>query len=787
MTQATLTSASARPASATAESAEPVSLHVQAVSADCSLPVRHAAGVDALVGLAGELCPGWGPDETEERRLAVGETLQWLSGWPGENWQQRWVASVANNVAASAETISRPARRRLGTGIAALVALEAIRPGYAWLSCPQARQVAELFRQVHAPQEFASLRRQAGHLDASPVALREALDTVTRVAIVADRSPAHIVPDDLIGYVEEMRAASRTPRHVELAWTLLRETGWLAGAPPTMRQYRQHGQRSVAELVDRYPIACRPVRDLIVGYLSERAPALDYSTLRWLAYRLAVLFWGDLERHNPGIDALRLAPEVAQSWKRRLAYKPDGTSRAQYLDILVSVRSFYLDVAQWALADPATWAPWAAPCPVSEADLAGYPKAMRRRTARMQQRTRTLAPVLPSLVEAASRRLNHAERLLAAASAAEPGSVFDLGDTGYRRVVPRRPNEHRFVRVEVLGGGGKSAANGPRLTPACCEEEAFWAWAVVEVLRQSGVRIEEMLELTHLSLRRYAQPSGELVPLLQVSPSKTDTERVLPIAPELVAVLARIIRRVKAGSEIVPLVSRYDPLEQIASAPLPYLFQRRFGHRPTVLTAGYVRALLDRLVGYAGLRDVDGTPLRFVPHDFRRIFATEAVNSGLPVHIAAKLLGHLDLNTTRGYVAVYPEQVIRHYRDFIDRRRQCRPAEEYREPTAAEWKEFEAHFGQRAVALGTCARPYGSPCAHEHACVRCPMLRVDPAQLPRLETIEVNVRGRLAEALEMNWRGEVAGLEESLRHVINKKEQTIKLLGTEVIAPDSLD
>ncbi|MGH9069442.1 MAG: hypothetical protein ACRD0J_18405, partial [Acidimicrobiales bacterium] len=74
-------------------------------------------------------------------------------------------------------------------------------------------------------------------------------------------------------------------------------------------------------------------------------------------------------------------------------------------------------------------------------------------------------------------------------------------------------------------------------------------------------------------------------------------------------------------------------------------------------------------------------------------FATEAVNSGLPVHIAAKVLGHLDWNTTQGYVAIYPEQVIRHYREFIDRRRRYRPAEEYREPTEVEWNEFEAHFG----------------------------------------------------------------------------------------------
>jgi site-specific recombinase XerD len=40
----------------------------------------------------------------------------------------------------------------------------------------------------------------------------------------------------------------------------------------------------------------------------------------------------------------------------------------------------------------------------------------------------------------------------------------------------------------------------------------------------------------------------------------------------------------------------------------------------------------------------------FSAHDFRRVFATETVNSGLPIHIAAKLLGHLDLNTTQGYV-----------------------------------------------------------------------------------------------------------------------------------------
>ena len=37
------------------------------------------------------------------------------------------------------------------------------------------------------------------------------------------------------------------------------------------------------QLIDRYGIDCQPVRDLLVEYLRERQPAVDYSTLQSLA------------------------------------------------------------------------------------------------------------------------------------------------------------------------------------------------------------------------------------------------------------------------------------------------------------------------------------------------------------------------------------------------------------------------------------------------------------------------------------------------------------------------
>jgi hypothetical protein len=123
-----------------------------------------------------------------------------------------------------------------------------------------------------------------------------------------------------------------------------------------------------------------------------------------------------------------------------------------------------------------------------------------------------------------------------------------------------------------------------------------------------------------------------------------------------------------------------------------------------------------------------------------------------------------------GYAAIYPEDVIAHHRAFIARRRTERPSEEYRDLTTSEWDEFLAHFELRKVALGTCGRDFGTPCAHENACVRCPLLRVDPAQMPRLEEIHANLGDRLQEAKEQGWLGEVAAIETTLAAAAQKLE-----------------
>jgi len=120
----------------------------------------------------------------------------------------------------------------------------------------------------------------------------------------------------------------------------------------------------------------------------------------------------------------------------------------------------------------------------------------------------------------------------------------------------------------------ENVASGERIDVGHGEAEAFWAWAVIETLRHTGVRVEELLEITHLALVSYRLPdTGEILPLLQIVPSKSNEERLLLVTPELAHVLATIINRLRSSNDGgIPLVARYDEHERLTGPPLPHLF-----------------------------------------------------------------------------------------------------------------------------------------------------------------------------------------------------------------------
>jgi integrase-like protein len=712
----------------------------------------------------------------QTRRLGVLAVLNWLRTQPGDSWQQRWRASGAEDQPDWRRLVGTdPAKPlpHLSPGLLVLICAGVIRPSLDWLLrfAPARHNLAvEMARTRDRSGAFTALTALCR---SGRVGLQSQQQALTNVGIImaAKGGPVEQVRVgdcvELLATVARTRATTARHLNSPLFYQLLRAHGDLGpDAPAAIEMFSGRGQPSCEALIDRYRIACRPVRDVLVDYLRERQPSMDFSSLQRHAYLLGKLFWADLEAHHPGIDSLQLSRDVAAAWKQRVMFRtrttttPDReqvTMTAPRLDgrsVLTAVRAFYLDIAEWAEDDPARWGPWAVRCPVSASD-ASHKKDRSHRKSRMDARTRERLPVLPALVSWVAAERTRTAELLAAAEQARPGEPFTSAGVTLRRSV---------MKTETTGRlWAEDPDTGRRRDLSFEEHRGFWTWAVVEVLRHTGIRIEELTELSHHSLIQYRLPAtGELIPLLQITPSKTDSERLLVISPELADALSTIVARIRGEQPDVPLVVSYDKNERVYNPPLPLLFQwhRRLENRPVSERA--LRKYLDHALTAIGVKDAAGRAMRYTFHDFRRLFITDAIVHGMPPHIAQLVAGHRDINTTMGYKAVYPEEVINGHRSYIARRRALRPTEEYRTPTDEEWAEFVGHFEHRKVAVGDCGRSYDTPCIHEHSCLRCPLLRPDPAARPRLENIHDNLIARIAEAQSHRWYGEAEGLRVSL-------------------------
>ncbi|MGV9368118.1 tyrosine-type recombinase/integrase [Amycolatopsis sp. NPDC003731] len=752
------------------------------------------ATVDDLVVLAGDHVGSQAVSPRTKRRSGTRRLLAYLASFPGLTWQERWEASGLDT--GSQPVTSLVERTDHGNNLVhalkAMICLRVIRPSLPAFRLHKFSEWPHVFRQV---QNDPLLDKFFAFVDTMSTPERHryrALFDVTTILATQGITMADLSSSALLFYSLECRRLGLVVNAKKdgsrlaglLAWDALHAMGHFPpGTPPTLRSNIYKGQLTAEEMVDRYELRNAGIRQLIIDYIVRREGDSDYSTRENLVMTLASRFWSRIEQLAPDQADLRIAPELYDQWREAIRYRKDGgLLRDPEGSVLLPVRAFYLDLQGWALAEPERWAKWVAPCPIPPTDLRGFGTRRRRVNERMADRIRERQPLLPDLVEHVERTYAEVRDLLVAAREVALGEQFSHHGVTFERMNTSYDQAHHgdahqpAVRV-------RNSVTGEVRSLVMEEETAFWNWAGLGVLRLTGVRAEELVELTHTSVRQYQRPNGEMIALLVIAPSKADRERVIPMSPELFHVIAAILRRHLVHGP-VPVVPRYDGHERIWTQPMPYLFQRQIGGVRRVISTGTVLNNLRKQCQLLGETNPAFRDLSFTPHDFRRLFATELMNNGLPIHIGAALLGHLNLQTTRGYVAVFEEDVVRHYQDFLARRRDVRPDGEYRPTTAEEWGEFEEHFDKRKVELGSCARPYGSPCAHEHACIRCPMLHVNPKMLFRLDELETDLEHRKQQASKEGWLGEIEGLDLTLRLLREKRSEAERV--TSITSPVNL-
>ena len=271
----------------------------------------------------------------------------------------------------------------------------------------------------------------------------------------------------------------------------------------------------------------------------------------------------------------------------------------------------------------------------------------------------------------------------------------------------------------------KAALAAPKVTttrayPWSDEVDTFWDWALLELLVQSGLRIEEASELTTLDILKRKMPDDRIYYLLHIKPSKFDRARVIPIGDGLGRVLAEMIRYVKRfyNSESVPVCDHWDLLEKRPRPPAPYLIQ---GIRhPSTAGIQTIRSRIREISITAEARRSDGSALVLLPHDCRRVFASEHLNNNTPVHVIQALLGHASPDTVMIYAKLYPSQLIEEYRKTVRSLYNAYYGEAgLKNPTAEEWAAFAASCNLRDMGTHLCALPTGEHCPKGLICLGC--------------------------------------------------------------------
>ena len=373
--------------------------------------------------------------------------------------------------------------------------------------------------QTRDPAGFARLRR-AGRRRPGRLRRRrpDRGDQDRDAAGLQGRRIADITVGDCVELVDTQRRVHARGGQKKVDFYLrLRALGiFPADAPATHPRVRPGRRAADASRNWSTATGCSARRSATCSWTTCGSGSPRWTTPAWTRSRrtLAGLFWARIEALAPGIDTLRLPPAVARPWKEDLSTvksapspTPDGrrgssvtSPRLNAKDELMRVRALlprHRPVGRGG-ARPAG-RPWAVPCPISDAEIS---RAKERSTASPAW-TSAPASGCPSCPCWCAPPTSGDSRPHAACRPPHdtpPGALID-GTDGTLRRAPSPPKANgRHVWAE-------DTATGKRRNLTYEEDEAFWAFAAIEVLRLTGIRCEELLELTHHSITEYRLPS----------------------------------------------------------------------------------------------------------------------------------------------------------------------------------------------------------------------------------------------------------------------------------------
>lgn len=255
--------------------------------------------------------------------------------------------------------------------------------------------------------------------------------------------------------------------------------------------------------------------------------------------------------------------------------------------------------------------------------------------------------------------------------------------------------------------------------------------------RATGLRIGELVDLELDCVHEIPGQGGWLkVPL-----GKLNTERMVPLDEETVALIDRIVAHRSPGR----------PLPHPRTArPTDFLLT----HHGRRLTVYQLRDVMTRVTRDAGLPHI-------TPHQLRHTYATALVNAGVSLQSLMTLLGHVSAEMSLRYGRLFDSTVRTEYERALTAAKAhlgTLPTEPPHGRTPlpiidGDWKHTPAV--KASLAGGFCIRAQvQGPCAYANICEHCPNFRTDTGYLPVLAAQRADTETLARDAEARGWTGE---------------------------------
>jgi integrase len=315
---------------------------------------------------------------------------------------------------------------------------------------------------------------------------------------------------------------------------------------------------------------------------------------------------------------------------------------------------------------------------------------------------------------------------------------------------------------------------------------------MIEILRETGIRISELIELK----RDCLQQDNQGIYWIKVYQSKMKKEINLCITKELATLIHRQQEYIKINlptnfQYLFCTTKCHSYFDYFGTSEEKHHRKRELNFFEPVtkkLNASTLRGYMKKLVEEKQIKDASGQQFKLSKlHQFRHTHGTDLINNGVPQHIVQKRLGHASPEMTAVYAHIHDKTMKQEMEKFWDGRVVNNKGEiivpENPDLDTADMQWIKRNMKAQALPDGFCGLPVTKSCPVQGSpCLTCSHLRTTIEFLDIHKKHLEETEKLIENARQNGWDRQIEtnlSIVENLKKIIRGLEQKEVIFGDE--------